>query len=70
MVFPPEMQVKQFVSEVNGAHGTRWRVFTTGSDRHYLFNCVQNPAFSVPVLKASLRDEVRRALAHGAGHAG
>jgi hypothetical protein len=59
----------KFVGEVNGAHGFRWRVFTTGSDRHYLFSCVQNPAISMPVLKADLKDDVRRALAHGWGHA-
>jgi hypothetical protein len=70
MTFPPELQVKQFVAEVGGAHGFRWRVFTTGSDRHYLFSCVQNPAFSIPVLKASLVPEIRSALAHGVGHAG
>ena len=68
-MFPPELQVKQFVAELNGAHGFRWRVFTTGSDRHYLFSCVQNAAISVPVLKSSLRDDVRRSLAHGWGHA-
>lgn len=68
-MFPPELQVKQFVAEVDGAHGFRWRVFTTGSDRHYLFSCVENPCFSVPVLKADLRDDVRSALAHGWGHA-
>jgi hypothetical protein len=70
MVFPPELQVKQFVAEVNGLHGFRWRVFTTGSDRHYLFSCVQNPAFCVPVEKASLQPVVRSALAHGVGRAG
>ncbi len=66
--FPPELQVKQFVAELNGAFGFRWRVFTTGSDRHYLFSCVQNPALSRPVLKADLRRETRVALAHGYGH--
>lgn len=69
-VFPPELQVKQFVAEVNGSHGFRWRVFTTGSDRHYLFSCVQNPAFCVPVEKARLQPGIRSALAHGWGHAG
>jgi hypothetical protein len=68
-VFPPELQVKQFVAELNGAHGFRWRVFTTGSDRHYLFSCVQNPDFCIAVLKAELKDEVRSALAHGYGNA-
>jgi hypothetical protein len=68
-VFPPELQVKQFVAELNGAHGSRWQVFVTGSDKHYLFVCKQNTAISVPVLKSSLRDDVRRALARGYGHA-
>lgn len=67
-MFRPELQVKQYVAELNGAHGFRWRVFTTGSDRHYLFVCVQNGDISVPVLKADLRDDARRALAHGYGH--
>jgi hypothetical protein len=67
--FRSECQVKQFVAEVNGCFGSRWHVFITGSDRHYLFTCVQNPVLSVPVLKADLRPDVRRALAHGYGHA-
>lgn len=66
-MFPPELQTKQFVSELPGAFGFRWRVFTTGSDQHYLFVCVQNPDLSKPVLKASLRPEARRMLAHGYG---
>jgi hypothetical protein len=67
--FRPEYQVKQFVAEVNGAFGSRWRVFTTGSGRHYLLVCVQNSDLQVPVLKSDLKPEVRRALAHGWGHA-
>jgi hypothetical protein len=69
VVFPPELQVKQYVAEVNGAHGFRWRVYRTGSDKHYLFECVQNTDIRMPVLKARLRDDVRSALAHGVGHA-
>lgn len=68
-MFPPELQVKQFVAEVNGAFGFRWRVYRTGSDRHYLFECVQNTNIRLPVLKSSLQDSVRLALAAGAGHA-
>jgi hypothetical protein len=68
-MFPPELQVKQYVAEVNGGFGSRWWVFRTGSDKYYLFTCVQNPSFSIPVLKTSLRDDVRRALSHGVGHA-
>ena len=67
-MFPPELQVKQFVAELNGAHGFRWQVFITGSDRYYLFVCKQNTDFSVPVLKSSLHADVRRALARGYGH--
>jgi len=68
-VFPPYLQVKQYVAEVNGDFGSRWYVYKTGSDKHYLFSCVQNPTFSVPVLKADLQPEIRRALARGVGHA-
>lgn len=68
-MFLPELQTKQFVAEVNGDFGSRWRVFTTGSDKHYLFVCVQDSDRQRPVLKADLRDDVRRALAHGYGHA-
>lgn len=64
-----ELETKQFVAEVNGAFGSRWRVFTTGSDRHYLFVLVQNSEIFKPVLKSDLRNDVRRALAHGTGHA-
>lgn len=68
-VFLPELQVKQFIAEVNGDFGSRWRVFNTGSDRHYLFVLVQNSDISTPVLKRDLKPEVRRALARGVGHA-
>jgi hypothetical protein len=63
------MQVMKYVAELNGDFGSRWRVFTTGSSRHYLFVCVQNPDLQRPVLKSELRDDVRSALAHGWGHA-
>jgi hypothetical protein len=65
----PELQVMKFVAEVNGAFGTRWRVFTTGSDRHYLFSLAQNPVICVPVLKSDLQPRVRSALRNGWGHA-
>ncbi len=68
--FPPQLQAKQYVAEVNGAFGCRFRVFTTGSARHYLFDLIgASPPLQVPVLKSSLRPDVRRALAHGWGHA-
>lgn len=69
MPFAPEVQTKQFVAEVNGAFGFRFRVFTTASDQHYLFVCVQNPDFQFPVAKSHLKPEVRAALANGVGHA-
>jgi hypothetical protein len=64
------MQVKKFVAEVNGPHGFRWRVFTTGSDRHYMFVCAQNANFQQPVLKSRLTRKTRSALANGWGRAG
>lgn len=68
-MFPPELQVTKFVAELSGAFGARWRVFTTGSSRHYLFVLVQNPDIFKAVLKSELRPAVRSALAHGRGHA-
>jgi hypothetical protein len=68
-MFHPELQVKQLVAEVDGPHGFRWRVYLTGSDQFYLFECVQNANIRMPVRKANLTDPVREALAHGVGHA-
>jgi hypothetical protein len=68
-VFPPELQVKQYVARLRGAFGLHWYVYRTGSDRHYLFVCVENSNIQVPVLKATLQDDIRSALAHGVGHA-
>jgi hypothetical protein len=65
----PEYQVKQFVAELNGCFGTRWRVFTTGSERHYLLVESCFGVLQVPVAKADLRPEIRSALTHGWGHA-
>jgi hypothetical protein len=69
--YRPELQCKQFVSELNGAL-CRFRVFTTGSDRHYLFAPVGPMSLVMqpfPVLKRDLRNDVRSALAHGWRHA-
>jgi len=63
------LEIKQFVAEVNGVRDFRFRVFTTGSDQHYLFVCVQNSDFQFPVEKTHLKPEVRSALANGWGHA-
>lgn len=67
--FAPELQVRQYVAEVNAAHGFRFRVFATGSARHYLLVCVQNAAIQAVVAKADLQPGVRRMLARGVGHA-
>jgi hypothetical protein len=69
-VFPPELQVKQYVARLKGAFGLHWYVYRTGSDRHYLFVCAENSNIQMPVLKSSLKDDVRSALASGWGHAG
>lgn len=61
--------IKQFVAEVNGTHDARFRVFTTGDDRFYLFELIQNTDIRTPVAKADLQPEVRRMLARGMGHA-
>lgn len=66
--FAPEWQVKQFVAEVNGAL-SRFRVFTTGSDRYYMFQPLDVAMEPFPVLKTDLRDDVRSALRNGWGHA-
>jgi hypothetical protein len=69
-MLPQELMVKQFVAELNGSSGARLRVYETGSSRHYLFELIgSNPPLQFPVLKSDLKPEVRRALAHGWGHA-
>lgn len=66
--FRPELQVKQFVSELNGAFGSRWRVFRTGTPA-YLFVLVQNPDIFKVVHPRELQPVVRSALVHGCGNA-
>lgn len=68
-MFPPELQVKQYVARLKGAFGFHWYVYKTGSDRHYLFVCAENSDIQMPVLKTELKDEIRSALAGGRGHA-
>lgn len=68
----PEMQVKQYVAEVQGRF-SRFRVFITQSPKHYLF-CQIDPngcdtGLHIPVLKANLQRDVKSALANGWGHA-
>ena len=69
MKMAPEMQVKQLIGEVTNERGVTFRVLNTGSARHYLF-CLLDPngcdaGLHVPVLKADLQPQVRRALANG-----
>jgi len=64
----PQLQVKQFVAELNGDFGSRWRVFRTGG-AGYLFVLVQNPDIYRVVHPRELQPGVRSALAHGWGHA-
>jgi len=71
-VSPPELGVKQFVAVVR-SRWCRFMVFTTGSPRHYLFSQLDphgcQTGLHFPVLKADLRRDIRRALAHGWGNA-
>lgn len=64
--------VKQYVAVVQG-DWAKFRVFETGSPRHYLFSQLDpsgcQTGVQFPVLKARLRDDIRRALAHGWGNA-
>jgi hypothetical protein len=63
--------VKQYVAELQGKYG-RFRVYRTGDDKYYLFDPLDKDdcsgCIAFPVLKADLKKDVRRALAHGWGH--
>jgi predicted RNA methylase len=61
----PELEVKQQVGEVTDAHGNQFTVFTTGSDRHFLFAPAADATMQIPVAKADLKPEIRKALNHG-----
>ena len=66
--------VKQFVAVVQNRHGTKFMVFTTGDARYYWFQTLDQDECAVvgmafPVRKSDLRDDIRRALAHGWGNA-
>lgn len=66
--------VKQFVAIVQNSYGLKFMVFTTGDAKYYLFQTLDRhgcaiPDMSFPVRKADLRDDIRRALAHGWGNA-
>jgi len=73
MPFPPELGVKQYVAVVRNHWGQRFAVFTTGDARYYLFSALLGETSSsggvqFPVEKRRLRDDLRRALAHGWGN--
>ena len=72
MSFPSELQVKQYVAVVRSKTGQRFRVFTTGSQKHYLFDPLDADDCSLcnqfAVLRADLKPEIRRALRHGRGN--
>lgn len=65
--------VKQYVAVVQGPW-CRFQVFQTGDDKYYLFDPLHpdygtSMCMAFPVLKKELRDDLRRALAHGCGNA-
>lgn len=67
--------VKQFVAVVQGSPpwDQKFMVFATGDDKFYLFQPIRDGIAvgdGFPVEKKRLRDDIRRALAHGWGNAG
>jgi hypothetical protein len=70
LTFRPETQTKQYVAVVRSRWG-RFRVFTTGDERYYLFDSLDahgcSTGLQFPVKKSDLRPDVRRALRHGCG---
>jgi len=71
--YAPEMQVKQYVAVVQNSRGSRFRVFETGDPKFYLLSAIApdgaEGGLQFSVLKADLRDDVRRALRRGWGNA-
>lgn len=70
--FSGVFMVKQYVAVVRSCR-CRFRVFTTGDPRYYLFDrLMEETSISsgcpFPVLKADLSPAIRRALAHGWGN--
>jgi len=70
----PELGVTRFVAVIHNARGTRFMVFETGDPKFYLFNillpersCILCSTISFAVRKSTLRDDVRKNLAHGYG---
>lgn len=63
-------QVKQYVAEVQSSR-SRFRVFITGDPKYYLFSQIYNgcdTGLHFPVLKSRLRNDIKKALAHGYGN--
>lgn len=62
--------VKQYVAVTRTRFG-RWMVFRTGDDKYYLFVAVDRNlcalGLSHPIKKTDLKQDIRRALAHGYG---
>ena len=73
MSCPLELGVKQYVAVVQNGTGLRFMVFTTGDPKFYLFCPLDKDGnqggIQIPVKRADLRDDIRRALAHGWGNA-
>lgn len=73
MPYAPEMMTKQYVAVVQNGHGSRFRVFETGNPKFYLFSTIApdgtEGGLQFPVLKADLRDNIRKMLRHGCGNA-
>lgn len=69
-------QVKQYVAVVQNSRGSKFMVFETGDAKYYLFSQLYpgptliQTGLQFPVLKKDLRDDIRKALAHGWGNAG
>ena len=71
--FPLELMVKQYVTVLRSpTTGIRFQVFKTGDEKYYLFDPLDDHGCSTclqfPVLKADLKIQYRRALAHGYGN--
>jgi hypothetical protein len=72
VVFPLELQVKQYVAQIITKRGQAFRVFETGDAKFYLFDPLDQPdgcsmCNQFPVRKSELRTEIRRGLRHGWG---
>jgi hypothetical protein len=68
-----ELQVKQYVAMVRNSWGLRLTVFETADPKFYLFIPMVGETsamgdLQIPVRKADLRDDIRRALTHGVGN--